>query len=175
MRDGENGSGQNGDLSQTYFEVRASNVHGQGAFALRPIPADTRIIEYTGEAVSPAEADRRYEHRDDPHTFLFTLSKSVILDGGVGGNESRFINHSCDPNCQAVIEDERIFIDALRDISPGEELGFDYRLQLDGRVTQAEREKYACHCGSPNCRGTMLDVPKPRGRKAKSSTVSSRR
>lgn len=152
------------ERTQPYFEVRTSGIHGRGAFAVQRILAGTRIVEYTGEAVTPAEADRRYADRDDPHTFLFTLSRRRIIDAGVGGNEARFINHSCEPNCQAFIERGRIFIEALREIAPGEELGYDYRLQLDTRVTRTLREKYVCRCGSPECRGTMLELPKRKTR-----------
>lgn len=145
-------------MTQTYFQVRPSGIHGVGAFALRSIPAGTRIIEYTGEVIRPKEADRRAEAKgDDSHTFLFTLNTRAVVDAGVGGNESRFINHSCDPNCLTVIERGHIYIDALRDIAPGEELGYDYRLHLDRRLGRGERALYTCRCGSPKCRGTMLD------------------
>jgi len=86
------------------------------------------------------------------------------VDAGVGGNESRFINHSCEPNCEATIEDGRIFIETLRGIKVGEELTYDYQLVTSGRPTKAERAKYACRCGSKDCRGTMIAYEPPRSR-----------
>ena len=94
------------------FKVRRSRVHGQGVFALRRIRKGTRIVEYLGDRVSHREADQRYEDRDerDNHTFLFIVDARTVIDAGVGGNDARFINHSCDPNCQTVIEERRVFI-----------------------------------------------------------------
>lgn len=148
---------KNKDLCQPYFEIRGSEIHGYGAFARRKIPQGTRIIEYTGEHITPKEADRRVNAKpDESHTVLFSLDKRTILDASVDGNEARYINHSCAPNCEAVIEKRHIYIYALRDIAPGQELVYDYGIELDGRITQAERERFACYCGAPNCRGTML-------------------
>ena len=133
-------------------------MHGRGAFATRRIPEGMRIIEYAGERITPAEADRR-----DPdgapgphHTFLFAIDDDVVVDAGVGGNEARWINHSCDPNCDAVIEDKRLWIEAIRDIEPGEELAYDYAYELAGRHTPAAKRQYPCHCGAARCRGTIL-------------------
>jgi SET domain-containing protein len=144
------------------FELRSSPIHGQGVFALRRIHQGTRLIEYVGERVSPEEADLRYD--DDamqrPHTLLFTVDARTIIDAAVGGNEARFINHSCQPNCEAVDDDGRIFVEALRNIRPGEELTYDYHLERDGHWRKAWAERYACRCGAPNCRGTLLVKPK---------------
>jgi uncharacterized protein len=144
------------------LEVRSSAIHGRGVFALRRIHKGTRLIEYTGERISPAEADRRYDDDalDIPHTFLFTVDKHTIIDAAVGGNEARYINHSCDPNCEAVDDSGRIFIEATRTILPGEELTYDYHLERDGRWRKAWAARYACRCGAPNCRGTLLVKPK---------------
>jgi hypothetical protein len=143
--------------TQPYFEIRASGIHGSGAFALRPIPKGTRLIEYIGEYITYAEADRRATDADnDSHTFFFTLNRRTVIDAGVGGNEARFINHSCAPNCVAETQRGHIYIETLRDIAPGEELVYDYELEIDAPITRAQRERFACHCGSPNCRGTML-------------------
>jgi SET domain-containing protein len=111
--------------SAPLFEVRNSRIHGRGVYAARPIRKGARIIEYLGERVSHAEADRRYELKsdDDGHTFLFVASNRTVIDAGVDGNEARFINHSCAPNCESVIEGSRVFIDAIRNIKPGDELG----------------------------------------------------
>src|ERR671922_1487420 len=157
-------------LSMTHpFEIRRSPIQGRGAFATRRIRKGERIIEYTGERISNAEADRRYD--DDRmrrhHTYLFTLTQRTVVDGGSGGNASRFINHSCDPNCEAVIEDGRIWIQSLHTIPKGRELTYDYRYE---RTTddEADDEKYPCRCGSANCRGTIL-LPKRRRRRRRSS------
>ncbi len=155
------------------FDLRPSPIAGTGAFALQRIPAGTRIIEYTGERISHAEADSRYDEEamEHPHTVLFTVDKKTVIDAGVGGNDARFINHSCEPNCEAVTEDGRIFIEALRDIDPGEELTYDYHLEYDGRYQREWRERYACHCGAPACKGTML-LPKVKSQKAKAKSKS---
>jgi SET domain-containing protein len=159
------------------FEIRKSGVHGLGAFALRNIRKGERLIEYLGDRVTHAEADRRYEDHDenDNHTFLFIVDKRTVIDAGVGGNDARFINHSCDPNCESVIEKRRVFIEAIRDIEAGEELGYDYQIGRERGDPPNVDEIYACRCGSSKCRGTMLwppKRPKPRKRvkaKAKAS------
>lgn len=144
-------------LVQPYFEVRGSEIHGYGAFARRAIPKGTRLVEYTGERITPAEADRRVNNQaDDSHTVFFTLNKRTILDASVNGNEARFINHSCDPNCEALIERGHIYIEALCDIAVGQELTYDYQLEVDEPITKADRERFACRCGSAKCRGTMI-------------------
>lgn len=135
-----------------------SSVHGRGAFATEWIEQGTRLIEYTGERLSEDAADERYNDEDDGshHTFLFSLDDGTVVDATYGGNVSRWINHSCDPNCEAVIEDGRIFIEALRDIAPGEELAYDYAFVLEERHTAAVKARYPCYCGAENCRGTIL-------------------
>jgi SET domain-containing protein len=152
------------------FKVRRSRIHGSGVFALRRIRKGTRIIEYVGERVSHAEADRRYEDRpaDDNHTFLFIVDGRTVIDAGVDGNEARFINHACDPNCETVIENRRVFIEAIRTIQPGEELSYDYQIEREKGDPPDIDEIFACRCGAANCRGTMLKGPKPERRRAKS-------
>ncbi len=141
--------------------VRASPLHGLGVFAARRIRKGTRIIEYLGERVSHAEADRRYEHKDagDAHTFLFIVDAHTVIDAGVGGNDARFINHGCDPNCESVIENRRVFIEALRAIEPGEELTYDYQIQREPDDPPDVDAIFACRCGSERCRGSMLWPP----------------
>jgi SET domain-containing protein len=147
------------------YRVRASRIHGKGVFATRPIRKGTRIIEYRGERISPEEADKRYEKAVDPgHVVVFEVDEHTAIDAGRGGNEARFVNHSCDPNCESVIEDGRVFIEAIRHIQKGEELSYDYMLHYSGRRTRAVEQQYACHCDSENCRGTML-APHPRRRR----------
>ncbi len=146
------------------FEVRNSRISGSGAFATRRIPAGTRIIEYTGERVSHEEADSRYDEAEEggsTHVVLFTVDSRTVIDAGVGGNDSRFINHSCAPNCEAVIERRRVFIDAIRDISPGEELTYDYEMPREGEDDETARRLWPCHCGTSQCRGTLLLPAEP--------------
>jgi SET domain-containing protein len=140
------------------IQVRRSGVHGKGVFAVRPIAKDERIIEYTGEVITWKEALRRHPHdpNDPDHTFYFHIDDKHVIDGKANGNAAKWINHACDPNCEADEEEGRIFIRALRDIPAGEELNFDYGLVLDGRHTPKVKQQYACRCGSPKCRGTML-------------------
>ncbi len=152
------------------LELRSSRIHGSGVFAREAIAEGARIIEYTGEVISVKEADRRADvKQDDGHTFFYSLNKRQIVDGGVGGNVSRFINHSCDPNCETRIEKGHIYVYAIRAIAAGDELVYDYHLFLDRRLSRGEREIYVCRCGSANCRGTLLDPklhPPPRKKKA---------
>jgi SET domain-containing protein len=136
------------------IEVRKSGVHGQGVYAVQSISKGTRIIEYKGERV-PWEAA---PDDDDPHTFNFGLENGQVINPEVGGNDARWINHSCDPNCEAVEEDDRIFIYAIRDIQPDEELLYDYQLEIDEPITETSKKKFACHCGASDCRGTMLGL-----------------
>jgi uncharacterized protein len=138
--------------------VRRSRVHGLGVFARRRIRKGTRVIEYLGERISHREADWRYEHKrpGDNHTFLFIVDRGVVVDAGVGGNQARFINHCCDPNCESVIDQRRIFIEAVRTIQPGEELTYDYRIGRDRSDPPNVDEIFACRCGAESCRGSML-------------------
>lgn len=138
--------------------IRKSPIQGKGAFAREPIPAGRRLIEYAGERLTPAEADARYP--DVPgerhHTYLFAIDDDVVIDAAVGGNAARWINHSCDPNCDAVIDDGRIWIETIRDVRPGEELAYDYAYVLEERHTPAAKRRFPCNCGSARCRGTLL-------------------
>jgi hypothetical protein len=138
--------------------VRRSRIHGSGVYAARRIRKGTRIVEYLGERISHATADARYEDKgqDDGHTFLFIVDGRTVIDAGVAGNDARFINHSCDPNCDTVIEGGRVFIEALRTIQPGEELGYEYGLTWESTDDPEELARYACRCGAASCRGTML-------------------
>jgi SET domain-containing protein len=140
------------------FEIRASPIQGSGAFAIRTIPAGERLIEYTGERLTPAQAEARYpdEEGERHHTFLFAIDDDVIIDAAVDGNEARFINHSCDPNCDAVVDHGRIWIETIRDVAPGEELAYDYAYELEERHTPAAKRRFPCHCGAASCRGTIL-------------------
>lgn len=142
------------------IQVRRSGVHGKGVFALQPIAAGSRIIEYTGEVITWPEALRRHPHdpADPNHTFYFSVDDgSHVIDAKFGGNAARWINHACEPNCKAEETPEgRVFIHALADLSPGEELFYDYGLVIDERYTPKLKKQYECRCGSPRCRRTML-------------------
>jgi SET domain-containing protein len=145
-----------------WMELRRSPIHGLGAFALQDIPKGTRIIEYVGEKISNAEADRRYD--DDTmashHTFLFILNSKQGLDATYEGNESRFINHSCEPNAEAFIPRGRIWIEAIKHIPKGTEIAYDYGYEDDPKYTIEDYRRYGCQCGAKNCRGTIVDTKK---------------
>lgn len=146
------------------LQVRRSGVHGKGVYALRPLRAGERLIEYTGEVISWAQALERHPH--DPahptHTFYFHIDDERVIDAKFGGNSSRWINHSCAPNCEAEqTESGRVYIKALRDIAAGEELFYDYGLVIDEPYTRRLKADYPCWCGATRCRGTLL-APKRR-------------
>lgn len=161
-----------------WYVVRNSKIHGKGVFARRDIPKGTRIVEYLGDRISHKEADERYEGHDpnDNHTFLFIVDRRTVIDGGVQGNDARFINHSCDGNCESEIEKSRVYIEAIKDIRKGEELGYDYQIGRSKEDPPNVDEIYACRCGSPKCRGTMLWPPKrPRPRNRVKAEAKTRR
>src|ERR1051325_3019194 len=143
-----------------WFELRRSPIQGIGAFALQDIPKGTRIIEYTGEKISNAEADRRYEEDEmgRHHTFLFILNQRQVVDGAVGGNESIFINHSCDPNCETEISRGKIWVHSMRAIPAGAELTYDYAYDYERGYTEKDLLFYACKCGSPKCRRKIVNT-----------------
>jgi len=143
--------------------VRNSRIHGRGVYAGRRLKKGERIVEYKGEVISWREADRRPpSDPDDPnHTFFFALDDHrKVIDANVGGNAARWINHSCEPNCETTEDEGRVFIEALRDIRAGEELSYDYGLIIDERITPTLKKQYRCLCGAPDCRGTMLALRK---------------
>jgi uncharacterized protein len=137
------------------LEVSPSGVHGRGVYTVEFIAKGTRIIEYTGQRVPDKDAPN---DPNTPHTFNFGLGNGEVIDAEIGGNEARWINHCCDPNCEAIEKNDRIFIYAMRDIKPGEELSYDYALEIDEPITGKSTKLYKCLCGSPDCRGTMLEL-----------------
>ena len=147
--------------------VRRSAIHGKGVYATAAIRRGARVIEYTGRRLPWKEAMELPPHRpDEPyHTFFFSLENGDVIDANVRGNASRWINHSCDPNCETDEKDSRIFVYALRSIHPGEELFYDYKIVPAERRTKKLEREFACHCGSSNCRGTMMEPVKPRVKK----------
>ncbi|MBC8752895.1 MULTISPECIES: SET domain-containing protein [Paraburkholderia] len=139
------------------ISVRRSSVHGRGVFALRPLFAGEFILEYTGTVMSRKRAISRHRRfGEEGHTFLFGLSDGRVLDGSLGGNSARWLNHACVANCEAVEDNGRVYIQAVSDIQPGEELFIAYGLTTEGRASAAVRAQYACRCGHRRCRGTML-------------------
>lgn len=152
-----------------WFVARRSPVHGIGCFARKFIPEGTRIAEYVGERLTHKEADKRYEDADpdDNHTFLFIADRRTVIDATRGGNDSRFINHSCDGNCTSETEKGRVFIETIKDIQKGEELGYDYQIPRDKADPPDVDVTYACRCGSPKCRGSMLWPPMKKKAKKK--------
>jgi hypothetical protein len=158
---------------QPLFEVRHSPIHGYGVFALRRIRKGTTVTEYLGDRVSHEEADARYEDKDpnDNHTFLFTVDSKTVIDGGVGGNDARYINHGCDPNCESTAQNKRIYVEAIRTIQPGEELAYDYQIQRDPEDPPDVDVIFACRCGAATCRGSMLVAPKKPRKKAVAKTA----
>ncbi|RYY91977.1 MAG: SET domain-containing protein-lysine N-methyltransferase [Comamonadaceae bacterium] len=151
------------------IQTRRSAVHGNGVFAVRDIAEGETLVEYKGEVISWKEALRRHPH--DPaqpnHTFYFHIDDKHVIDGKVNGNASKWINHSCAPNCEADETDGRVFIKALRNIAAGEELNYDYGLIIDEPYTPELLADFPCWCGAPNCRGTLLS-PKDDEAKVKS-------
>lgn len=128
--------------------VKKSGIHGTGVFAAEPIKEGQKIIEYKGEKILGQEGDRRSEI-DDKLTYIFVLNDKYDIDGSVNGNESRLINHSCNPNTYVDIFDGHIWIIADRNIERGEELTYDYKFDAD--------ELELCFCGSIKCRGYIND------------------
>ena len=148
--------------------VRRSGIHGRGVFARRRIREDETVCEYKGEIISEAEVARRYpeDMHGLNHTFIFGVAHDHNIDGGSQGNIARWINHSCAPNCDTYEKDKRMFIRAIRDIRPGEELSYDYCIETNERITKEVKSRWPCWCGAKKCRGTVL-VPEPKKAKKK--------
>jgi len=163
--------------TSAWIKVRNSKIHGKGVFAAKRIPKGTRVIEYLGDRITHAEADARYDDHDpnDNHTFLFIVDKKTVIDAGTNGNDARFINHSCDENVQSTVEKGRVYLDAVKDIQQGEELGFDYQIGRDKNDPPNVDEIYACRCGSPKCRGTMLWPAKRPAQKKKAKKTKAKK
>jgi len=140
------------------IQTRRSGVHGRGVFAVQDLAEGEVVVEYLGEVISWPEAQARHPHdpSDPNHTFYFHMDEDHVIDGKVGGNSARWINHACDPNCEADEDEGRVFIKALRNISAGEELNYDYGLIIEGRHTAKLKAEFPCWCGANSCRGTLL-------------------
>lgn len=148
------------------IQTRRSGVHGKGVFAVQDIAEGETLIEYVGEIISWQEAQARHPHdaAQPNHTFYFSLEDGTVIDALHGGNSSRWINHSCNGNCEADEVGGRVFIKALRNIPAGEELNYDYGLIIDERYTAKLKADYPCWCGASTCRGTLLAPKRARGR-----------
>lgn len=149
--------------SRDFIRVGKSRIEGTGVFAKRKIPRGTRIIEYTGERVPIGAVYHEVIDGEPTRVYAFALNETTAIDGTRNGNEARFFNHSCAPNCEAYIFDERAYIYAMRDIRRGEELTFDYQLgPVDQtKVPQYNEAEYACRCGAPECRGSLIASRRP--------------
>ncbi|MDP2819305.1 MAG: SET domain-containing protein-lysine N-methyltransferase [Polaromonas sp.] len=160
------------------IQTRTSGVHGKGVFAVQDLAEGETLIEYIGEIINWKEALRRHPHdpKDANHTFYFHIDKNHVIDAKYGGNSSRWINHSCKPNCEADEQDGRVFIKALRNIAAGQELFYDYGLIIDAPYTRKLLAEYPCWCGAKNCRGTLLapkdDKPGKKGKKKKAKKAA---
>ncbi|MDZ4747542.1 MAG: SET domain-containing protein-lysine N-methyltransferase [Saprospiraceae bacterium] len=144
--------------TQPYHIVRTSKIHGRGVFAKRPVRTGIRVLEYNGPIISEKEADDigiSTDKEGHSHTMLFQISKKRVINGNEGG-DARYVNHGCDPNCETEQDGDKIFIKSVRAIKQGEELVYDYHLQVPGKITDKEKKEYACYCGSPDCRGTQI-------------------
>lgn len=142
------------------LDRRPSARHGDGIFVAAPIVKHALVIEYTGELVSHDVAEQRYPVGEGdavaPHTFVLQLDEDRVIDANVGGNDARFINHSCEPNLEPIVIGDHMWLVALRDIAVGEELGYDYAIELDEVHSPAAKRRYPCACGTAQCRGTLL-------------------
>ena len=160
--------------AEPVYEVRKSPVHGNGVFAIRPIAAGERIIEYRGERITWDDATERAARAGGPvnHTFYFSLADGRVIDGGRRGNDARWINHACTPNCEAFEDEGRVYIHAMRDIDAGEELNYNYALIYDEPHTARLKKLFACRCGTPGCTGTMLAPKRPSRRARKTAATA---
>jgi uncharacterized protein len=144
--------------STDLIEVRQSSIHNSGVFATADIPPDTKIVEYIGERITKKESERRgleliekAKQTGEAAVYIFTLNSRYDLDGAKENNPARYINHSCDPNCEAFIEKGRVWIYSKRAIQAGEELGYNYGFELD------TWEDHPCRCGTDRCMGYIVD------------------
>lgn len=161
-------------MKKQKIETRRSRIHGNGVFAISDIRKGAPIMEYKGKLISHEQADTRYAtDLETGHTFLFILNKEWVIDANVDGNDARWINTGCEPNAEAFVHEhkgkdrrkDKVIIEARRNIKAGEEITYDYGIMLDHVPTAEERKAWACRCGSPKCRGTMLKWKKPRIRR----------
>lgn len=147
-----------GALDRDFVRVGRSRIQGTGVFAKRKIPQGSRIIEYKGKRVPVSKFLIDLHNGKLGNVYAFRVTEGTVIDGSVGGNEARFFNHSCEPNCEALVFDDRVYLYAMVDIVRGTELTFDYKLQspMPKAPTKEDRTVHECRCGSASCRGTMI-------------------
>ena len=142
------------------IEVKKSGIHNKGVFAKKNIKKGTEIIEYRGRKITKKESERicdrhlEKSRKDESKgaVYIFELNKRHDVNGNFAWNPARFINHSCEPNAESQIEDnKKIWIVATRDIKRGEEITYNYGYDIDNF------EEHPCRCGSKNCIGYILD------------------
>lgn len=147
------------------IKVEKSGIHATGVFAAQDIPKGKVVIEYIGEKITKDESNRRLEASleelpgscGEGAVYIVDLDEEYDLDGDVPDNPAKYINHSCDPNCEMEIRDGRVFFRSLRDIKTGEELSFNYGYGIEDSETEEDLEDFKCNCGSPKCVGYMID------------------
>lgn len=147
------------------YKVTDSPIHGRGVFAAQPLARGVKLINYEGRLLTHPGSDRLYgDSLDSGHTFLFTLNDKYVIDANVDGNDARWINHSCAPNCEALLEEDAdgnkrrdvVEIWTKRAIKAGEELTYDYAITLEVPHTARLKKIWACRCGARKCTGTLL-------------------
>ena len=148
-------------MSTNLLSVRNSPIQGKGVFARRRIRKGIRVIEYKGTR----RPDEVLLEPGDSYVDLFDLGNGFVIDPKKKGNMARFINHSCSPNCESIMDGDRVFIQSIKPIEAGEELKYDYCLSLGHRPTAKDRRDYQCRCGSPRCRGTLYKAPRKKAKK----------
>lgn len=132
------------------IEVKESKIHNKGVFAKEDIPKGTKIIEYKGEKITKEEAEKRmYENE-----YIMEFDNEYDIDGDIEENDAKYVNHSCDPNCECKTKGGKVWFISLRDIKKGEEITFDYDYACEDDFS--EIEDFKCRCGSPNCIGYMV-------------------
>lgn len=142
-----------------YVKVKKSNIHNKGVFAKRDIPKGTKVIEYVGRKITKPQADKIYEKSLEKHkknnkkgsVYIFELNKKHDIDGDVPWNKAKYINHSCNPNCETEIIDNKIWIISIKDIKKGEEITYNYGYDVDNY------KDHPCRCGSKRCVGYIVD------------------
>ncbi len=145
-------------VTSQYTEVRHSSIHNKGIFAATNIVKGTKVIEYVGEKINKKESDKRGDQelnlsktdKTKGSVYIFELDKKYDVDGNVSYNTAKWINHSCDPNCETDIVDGHIWITAIKDVKKGEELSYDYNYGLD------DWEEHPCKCGCAKCAGYIV-------------------
>lgn len=133
--------------------VKGSRIHGRGVFATGHVKRAVRLVEYMGQR----ERWSTFSDQKSAYVWLMYTNNGFVIDPRINGNLARFINHSCKPNCKAVLIEKRVFIETLRKIQADEEITLDYSVSLGRKPTRKDLLRFQCICDSSNCRGTLLD------------------